>query len=363
MAKSLLDRARRYFRHRKYNEVITLLEPEIIQYRDSFQFYYLLGLACLYTGDIGGATSYFQRARQIKMRDPDLLVAQAALYLRRGDTHQAVEYYLEALEYAPEHRLSRKSLNFIRKNGDENTIASLVETGAIEKFYPSLPGVHHTGRIAVIAGVIIAVCCIGVFTMYRYKIALNNSSRADMSSFQLDSEAKKDVLETGGSYRFVLTEKQLLDSYNDALHYFQNYRDNAVQVEINRILNSNASVRIRTNARYLMTYLKEPGFDSLKDNYTYSQVMQEPWLYQDCWIIWKGMATNIHTTDSFVDFDFLIGYDTRKKLEGVVPVHFDTVLSVDPERPLEILAKISVESEKISLVGSSIFQSGKPAVR
>ena len=124
MPLTVLERAKRAFYRKKYNDVITLLEPNTIQYRDSFTFYLYLGMACLHTGDIGGATTYFQRARQIKMRDPELLVAQAALHLRRGDTHQAVEYYLEALEYAPSHRLARKSLDFIRKGSDPETISA-----------------------------------------------------------------------------------------------------------------------------------------------------------------------------------------------------------------------------------------------
>ncbi len=71
MAKTVLERAKQAFYRKRYNDVITLLETNVIQYRDSFPFYFYLGLACLYSGDVGGATSYFQRARQIKLRDPD----------------------------------------------------------------------------------------------------------------------------------------------------------------------------------------------------------------------------------------------------------------------------------------------------
>ena len=73
MPLTVLERAKRAFYRKKYNDVITLLEPNTIQYRDSFTFYLYLGMACLHTGDIGGATTYFQRARQIKMRDPEWL--------------------------------------------------------------------------------------------------------------------------------------------------------------------------------------------------------------------------------------------------------------------------------------------------
>ncbi len=360
MAKSVLERAKQAFYRKRYNDVITLLETNVIQYRDSFPFYFYLGLACLYSGDVGGATSYFQRARQIKLRDPDLLAAQAALFLRRGETHQAVEYYLEALEYAPEHRLSKKSLDFIRKKGDSDTISALVETGRIVRFYPRPRKKRSAAGITAVV-VLVAAAALG----FRFGLPLAeksgmNAARADLSSFRLGQAEKTGAVELGGSYRYILTESAILKGYSDAQRYFQNYRDNAAQVEINRLLYSNASASIKQKARLLMTYFTEPGFDSLRDNYPYKKVLEDPYLYLDCWAVWKGMATNIRTTDNTVDLDFLVGYDTRSTLEGIVPVHFSAVLPVDPDKPLEILARISSENGKLVLEGSSIFQSQTP---
>ena len=360
MAVTVLTRAKRAFFRKRYNDVISLLEPEIIQYRDSFQFYYYLGLSCLYTGDIGGATSYFQRARQIRMRDPNLLVAQAALYLRRGDTHQAVEYYLEALEYAPRHALAKKSLDFIRKKGEPEAIETLVETGKIARFYPR----PRSGKIPVPVIALSLIGCIALFAWLagpRFAGAVKSGTeRADLSSLSLAAGEKTDALDMGGSYRYVLTEKGVIASYTAAERYFQEYRDNAAQVEINRILYSNASAPIKQKARMLMTYLQEPGFDSIKDNYPYESISADPFLYIDCWVAWKGMATNVRVSGDAMDLDFLVGYDTRKTLKGIVPTHFDEAVSVDTDKPLEILAKVAEENGKIVLKGKGVFQSGKP---
>jgi tetratricopeptide (TPR) repeat protein len=360
MAKTVLQRARSAFFRKRYTEVITLLEPNVIHYRDNFQFYYLLGLACLHSGDIGGATSYFQRARQLRMRDPDLLAAQAALYLRRGETNQAVEYYLEALEYAPEHRISKKALHFIRKKGDEETISALVETGKITRYFPILGKPFPVAAVA-IAGVIVLGAGIGFFAFLRASgTGPAGGVRADLTALGLDKTLKAESVEMGGSYKYILSSDQVVESYASAQRNFQNYRDNAAQVEINRILYSNASAGIKQKARMLMTYLAKPSFDKLKDNYTYTKVAEDVSLYLDCWIIWKGMATNIRQNANTIDFDFLVGYDTRSTLEGIVPVHFDTVVAIDPDKPVELLARISAEQGKITLVGGSIHQSGKP---
>jgi tetratricopeptide (TPR) repeat protein len=360
MPKTVLQRAKRAFFRKRYADVITLLEPNVIQYRDNFQFYYFLGLACLHTGDIGGATSYFQRARQIKLRDPDLLAAQAALHLRRGDTHQAVEYYLEALEYNPEHAISKKSLDFIRKKGDEETISALVETGKIARFFPMPHKPLPLAPIAVISVATMVIAAVVLFAPRMLPSGPNGGARADLSELALDRSLRKASVELGGSYKYILSADQVVSAYESAQRNFQNYRDNAAQVEINRILYSNASTGIKQKARTLMTYLGEPGFDDVKDNYPYSKVIEDSSLYLDCWVIWKGMATNARATDNTVDFDLLVGYDTRNTLEGIVTVHFDTVVTVDSERPLEVLARISSEDGKVVLKGSAIHQSGKP---
>lgn len=363
MAQTVLERAKQAFYRKRYNDVITLLEPNVIQYRDSFQFYFYLGLACLYTGDTGGATSYFQRARQIKLRDPELMIAQAALFLRRGETHQAVEYYLEALEYAPEHRLAKRCLDFIRKKGDRDTISALVETGKIFRFYPHP---KRKGSLAVPFVFIFSIAILGAGLWFGFPLLDTVSTkmeRADLSSLMLASAERSVAVELGGSYRYILTEKEVIRSYSNALSFFQSYRDNAAQVEINRLLYSNASAAIKQKARLLMEYLVEPGFDTIKDNFAYKKIQEDPQLYLDCWIVWKGMATNIITTEHTTDLDFLVGYDTRSALEGIVPVHFATVFDINPEKPLEILARISSENGKLILQGKSIFQSQTPTSR
>lgn len=360
MARTALERAKSAFHRKRFADVITLLEPNIIQYRESFQYYFYLGLACLNTGDVGGAGSYFQRARQIRMRDPDLLAAQAALFLRRGDTHQAVEYYLEALEYAPEHRLAKRSLDFIRKHGDAETISALVESGRIERFYPVPANPVSVGAVGLAACVALALLGAVIGWAHLSKNRALAAPRADLSALSLTSGEKSSAVELGGSWRYIMTEQQIVRAFADAQRYFQSWRDNAAQVEINRILYSNASAGIKQKARLLMGYLAVPGFDTIKDRYTYATVLAEPSLYLDCWVVWKGMATNVATTGNTVDFDFLVGYDTRSVLEGVVRVHFDTVLPIDPDRPLELLAKVGTEQGKIVLSGKSIYQSGLP---
>jgi hypothetical protein len=72
------------------------------------------------------------------------------------------------------------------------------------------------------------------------------------------------------------------------------------------------------------------------------------------------MATNVVTSDQGTMFDFLVGYDTRKTLEGIVPVIFNQAIPLNPDRPLELLGRVIPVNEEglIRMEGLAIHQSG-----
>lgn len=80
----MLTKAVRLLRRGKYGDVISLLQPEVVRYHDSINYYLILASACLRAGDLGGAFTYFKRAREIKMLDPPALLGMAVYYLHRG---------------------------------------------------------------------------------------------------------------------------------------------------------------------------------------------------------------------------------------------------------------------------------------
>jgi hypothetical protein len=183
------------------------------------------------------------------------------------------------------------------------------------------------------------------------------------AAFVLTGQERSRPVETGGSYMYILTRDQALDLYDRALSLFTSYRDEAAKINVNRILESNASHALKEKARLLKSFMETPGFDNFKhaDNVLYTDVKKEPVLYRDVNIIWKGMATNIELTDEHTKFDLLVGYDTRRTLEGIVTVIFERPFSVSSERPLEVLGKIVVlpGNLDIQLEGVAIHQSGK----
>ncbi|MCR4821351.1 MAG: hypothetical protein K5873_00575 [Treponema sp.] len=371
MARSDLEKAHSFLQRRKFSQAITILEsgnnPEI--YRESFDYFLTAGIACLYLGDTGSAGAYFQRARHIRMTDPTLLCAQAVLFLRRGDTDRAINYYVDVLDYEPNNKLALSAIEFIRTHGSYEEVCHAVDSGLIEQFYPPLgvnPDTVKRIAFSVFCGVVLALIILnfGRCSNLSKKIHLPAGERADLSALflsvdEMGNARQKDL--SGKTYKYLLSDAQIKKSYDMAMKYFQEYKENASQVEVNRLLNSNASDAIKAKARMILTYYTEPTFDSLMDyddNIEYSQVAKEPDLYLGCTVSWSGRVSNAVTEGTSYRCDLLVGYENMDRVEGFVPLHFETAPYpvLDGERPVNVLGKIQVENGKILLEGKAVYQ-------
>ena len=362
MAKDALSLAWLDMRRRRFATAIKRLEAKEEIYEENFEYYLTLGIACLYVGDIGASSSYFQMARRIKLTDTRLLLGQAAIFLRRGDTARALQYYLEIKDNDPQNKTADAAMEFIRIHGNYDTICRWVDTGKIEQFYPPLGS--NPDKITLVSIVLAAFVLGCVFTFIFFPRGQQYTGpRADLTKLELSSEEKSDAKEkdlSTQSYAFVLSNKEINRRYNEALKYFQSHRDNAAQIEVNMILNSDASVAVKKKARLLMGYFEIPDFDTISDVPSLTDVAANPALYLDCWVNWGGKVSNAVTyEDGSYTCDLLVGDETLAKYEGTVRVHFDSAPLVDGGRAVKILGKIVLEDGMVSLRGRAVYQSIK----
>lgn len=360
MAKDALSLAWQDMRRRRFATAIKRLEAKKEIYDENFEYYLTLGIACLYVGDIGASSTYFQFARRIKLTDTRLLLGQAAIFLRRGDTARALQYYLEIQENDPQNKTAASAMEFIRVHGNYDTICRWVDTGKIEQFYPPLGS--NPDKIALACVVSTAFLLGVVFAAIFFPRGLQYTGpRADLSKLELTSDEKSDAKEKDTSTQtiaFVMSNKEINRCYNDALKYFQDHRDNAAQIEVNRILNSDASVAVKKKARLLMGYFEIPDFDSIKDVPSLTEVAATPDLYFDCWVNWGGKVSNAVTyDDGSYSCDLLVGDESLSRYEGTVRVKFDAAPAVDGSRYVKILGKIVREDGEIGLRGRAVYQS------
>jgi len=357
----LLSKAARLARSKKYEEALKLLKNEEERYNGLFKYYYLCGVISLYSGAFIEALASFKQARNIKMKDPDTMLGMAVLYLKRLNTVQALDYYLDVQEMDPKNKIAKRALAVIRKYSDSQALSDWLTSERLVKLFPPVPFPGLSVK-TIVSSLFIFAAVLILFLGIIFKIRSMPPPRTT-AQFNLSAQERSAPVVTGGLYRYILTKDQAADYYDKAHSLFKAYRDEAAKIYLNRILESNASEELKYKARMIISNTEIPGFDNFKkaDNPSYSDVMKEPVLYRDVYVVWKGMATNHIIIDNTVRFDFLVGYDTRKTLEGIVPVVFNTPVPVNTERPLEVLGKIKIDNEtmNIMLEGEAIHQSGK----
>ena len=362
MNQSAIDRARSCMRRRQFERAITILNSRPDFYEDSFDYFFTLGTAYLYAGDAGSAVKNYDRARQIRMTDTRLLLGQAAIFLRRGETDRAIQYYLDVLDNAPGDKRAKKALEFLRHNDDYEKICKWADDGRIERFYPPVganPNFFIKLILVLCLGALCGYAAVRSYAMYH----IPKNTRGGVVELVLTEDDKVAVKDAGGApgaYRFSMSEREIIRTYEKAAYLFQQYRDNAAQVEVNRILNSNASPKFKQKARLLMEYFSTPTFATLKDNYPYIQVAQDVFLYLDCWVDWTGHVANFRAADQGVAFDLIIGSDDMKKVDGFVPVVFNSSQTIkDFDKSVRVLGKLTLEGSSLKIVGQSVYQSPK----
>ncbi|MBP5359820.1 MAG: hypothetical protein J6Y69_11645 [Treponema sp.] len=371
MGKTILQQARLLMRQRRFDFATRLLESYSQEYKGSFEFYLALGTSYLYLGSYGEASKYYDLARGIKINNTELLIGQGAIYLSRGDITHALQYYLNAMEIDPNNEVALDALEFIKKNAKNFIeIQKLKSKGTIKDFYPPIGINPLIIRNCVMVGLLIGII-VSLFIIFwpREKVKYDGP-RADLSALKLTTGEKKNAVSedlSTAAVHYILDNETINKSYENIVMYYSEHRDNPARVEINRLINSNASPSIKQKALQLKAHLSDDiTFDKLeeKDNYSYEKVESDHILYEGCFVAWTGAIADPGNGDDGSWYcTLLVGYETSKHLEGAVNVIFrpENVSPVNTDRPIRILGVVSEVGGKIYLDGRSVYQpvSGK----
>jgi hypothetical protein len=348
-----LGDARKLYRARKFPEVIRLLEPEVFRHRESFEYFRLLGFSCLHAGDVGGAFSYISRAHQLKEDDVSALLGLAAIHFRRSENETAIKRWLEVLEEQPSNRIARRGLDLLRRGLGRDGLQEFIDSGRLKLLYPPLPPRVRGVSVLVVVLTLLIAAGLG-YLVYRVR-GTPAIERPGVAAIEIPPDLSR-LTESGTDFTFVFSEKEVRQVFQKARGLLLEYRDNLAAVEINRILLSNAALAIQERARLLKGFVTQPTFDTLRDSFPYARVALQPALYDGCTVRWKGKIANLRTAKDAISFDFLVGYDQEKELEGIVPVSLPFAAQLENGIALEVLGQVMYRTGKLGLQGISVHR-------
>jgi len=343
MTQNVLNKARRWYRKRNFQEVIRLLESQIFRFRENFDFFFLLGSACLHSGDYGGAASYLRRAAQLRPDHVPTLLGMAALELKKADVEEALKHWLRVYELEPHNTIARRGLALARKGLQGNDIEELWSSGKAKDLYPAIP--FSPSRLLVpglLAALAAAVLLGAIFLLPRLKTP--RGGRPGLEEIDLSLSQPPLTGPNRGAY-YQLSEKEILNSFSAAKKHLLQYRDNLAVKELNRLLLSNASLPVKEKARLLKSMVAQPDFSTIRDAFPYAEVRAIPFLYDGCHVVWAGKVANLEVGKSAITFNLLVGYQQERELEGIVPVRLLFPLLLENGADVEVLGRVVVEEQ------------------
>jgi tetratricopeptide (TPR) repeat protein len=357
MSTGVIKRAHQLYQRRKYAQAVRLLESQVFRFRDDADFYALLGSACIYTGDYGGAESYLRRAEQLKPNNTGVLLGLGAIHFKRGQTEEALKAWLSVLDLDPGNRKAHRALGLLRRSTALENSAALREGVRLRSILPSAAGSRRWWPVPLAVGLVAGGLLAGYFFLLPLLPLLQRPlrSRPGVAEVEL-SDSQPSLLGQGGNPAFTLTEKQVQELFDQTKSYLLAYRDNLAIREINRILLSNASAYVKEKARLLKTFVQDPDFVTVKDPFPFAAVQADPELYQDTFVVWRGKVANVRIGESEILFDLLVGYEQEKELLGLVPVRLDFACDLESGIALEVLGKVQVSGEQVRLQGLSVHK-------
>ncbi len=334
MTVGYLRKAQKLFASKRYTQVIRLLEPQVFRYRENFDFFYMLGISCLQTSDFGGAFSYLRRSLSLRPLDENTLLALAVVHLKREEVQEALRNWFSVLDSNPNNKIAQKGIKIVKRFPEEGP-AALFETGRHLKLVP-VKQLNILPVIGILAGVFAVIALAGFIISL---VADLPKEKRDVG-INLDLGEIENYVQNPDSAYYILTENEVKKTYNLAYKYFRNGQDNYARRELNRLMLSNASQSIKNNAKIMIDYVRVPDFTSLETDFTYQDVMEDPVLYDGCYVLWKGKNADLDINEERIAFDFLVGYHTGQQLEGTVACISKKGLNIHPGESAEVLGQV-----------------------
>lgn len=347
-----LKKAWKLVKTKKYPQAIRFLEPKVPLFLEDELFYYLLGTSCFHTGDVGGAEFYFKRSLQVDSENIDARLYLAAIQLKKKEQAGAARIWLNILDIEEGNKFAKKGLERLKKIKNPSELDNYINSSEINKLMPSLKGISPV----VIPGVL-AVASLAAISILLYLFLPGwlpeKNSRETMANLSLENYIGP-YIQMDGEYIYELTGEEIRELFDSAVEDFHNFDDNSLQMKINKIRLSNASEELKNKISMIESLIQQPTFLSLKTKFNYRDIVRDPMLYRNCYVLWTGKVTNVNIGTEKITFDFLVGYEEETVLEGIVFVEIPFEANINETVPLEILGQIRYRNGKIIVTAVSI---------
>ena len=360
----VLKKARRWLACGRSTRVMRYLLPRIPSFLDDPDYYALLGRACLDVGSTADAYTYLSRGLQADPSHLEIRLTLAVTHLKRKDPASALRTWLEVLEDHPEDKRARRGLRTLKRISDESAQNRFLERFYPNRFLPDISARQPAKFLFVLILILIVLILLYIRRPVTSVVSRILSPPVQRGGSEaLRSAASEKLIGSETNVLYPMTESEAARTLKRAVRYFERYQDNSARHELNKIRRSNADAPVRMQAALLIESLGESDIETIETDFSFAQVSESPWLFEGCWVLWRGVTANVVYSEDAVNFDFLVGYQEGRVLEGRIPVTVP-FLSVMEPLPLELLARVEPSESGFNLTARTLhFLRWKSAVK
>ncbi|AWG42529.1 hypothetical protein CR532_00685 [Candidatus Borreliella tachyglossi] len=355
----IINKSIRYYNSHKYSEVVKLLEKEIFFYKNYYFYHYILGMAYLRMGNLGNAQTYLRKAYTLNPTDPDVKQSIAILLVTQGKEDKAIQIWLKMIEENQEIKRSELSLETIRRTPIQGALFSN-KNKLYDKLFPEIKakiGKSLFDSIKILVGFMSLILAIFLIVNSEELITLPLSSSPKAKKAKNNIAAyiddikindKEKIENDEGQFVFILTETEIKNSFQQIKTHLKAGKDNFATIEINKILNSNASESIKLKAKNLASFISKPDFITFNDYLDLKEIQKTPLIYSNVYVKWEGIVNNIEKKNNIIYFDFYVGYN-KSALEGIITTKTTFDIDIDFKDSVEILGQIDYTKNNLVL--------------
>jgi tetratricopeptide (TPR) repeat protein len=328
-------------RQKKYTRVIHLLTPQVFLFRTSAEYYFIIGYACLKTGDFASAFSYLKRGEDLDHQRLDIQLCLALTCLRRRDEQGALQIWLDILELDPENKRAQQGLELIKLAPEKIDWAQLATQGMLDPLLPPLGQLIMPNPRIFIPLAIIVGSVLGLGILVGLVVSLiPPPSRPGIEALALGNKPADQAGDYSQKPIYIVEPQDIESIFADLRKAFVDYNDNRSRKLINRILYSNAPLSDKQKVRQLQASLGVPGFTNFRDESTYQEVLAEPELHEGVHVRWRGRVSNMRKDPDAQRFDFLVGYEGNVIVEGTVAVALPFPTDIAAGEAVELIGRV-----------------------
>jgi tetratricopeptide (TPR) repeat protein len=303
-----LHSAIKLLKRKDFLEAIHNLEEYIIENPDNYLGHYYMGLAYIFRELYDEAYEHINKANSLTENDANTTNALAFLNLKYNNVDEAINYWLDILDFDKKNYLARRNLDKVKK---AKNVDRLIKNASPLEFInfkvrtplnfklPKIPGINSKvlkiSSITIISIGIIALLFIYLpktkFLTQRKTKQLNVKKLEALNlpdiekDYIIDKDIKKSV--------YNVKPEEIKKLFTATKVFIKNKEYNKATVNINKVLHSNAGILIKERFKILKSFIVTRETFQLKDNIEFSTLMNLPLIYEDTQVVWEGKIEDI----------------------------------------------------------------------